>query len=394
MAGTLIVENAIAAGGGDTELVVVGGRIAALGAGAGAGVVAPPGAERVDAGGRLLLPGLVEGHVHLDKTLIGLPFTPHIPGASIASRIAAEKLLRKNVPLSIVERGGRLLDILSGFGAVAVRSHVDVDTEVGLRGLEALVELKDTYADRVDLQIVAFPQSGILADPGVAELLRAAAASGADLVGGLDPCGIDADPKGHLDLVFAVADMYGVGVDIHLHDGGRLGSWELRLIAERTVTLGLAGRVAVSHAFCLGELDDFDFATTSEALARSGVSIMTTGPGPVPMPPVKRLREAGVRVFSGNDNIRDTWSPFGTGDLLERAAIVCDRQNFRADDDLELAFRLVSEEAALATGLGTGRLEIGGPGDFLLVAARSIAEAIALKPQGRAVFKRGVQVAG
>lgn len=388
----LLVNNAIRSGGAPTALLAVDGRIAALGAEAEAS--ASPEAQRFDAGGRLLLPGLVEGHIHLDKTLIGLPFIPHIPGNSIAARIAAEKSLRRSVALSVDERGGKLIEQLSRLGTVAVRSHVDIDTEVGLKGLEALLRLRARYAKLIDLQIVAFPQSGILADPGVADLLHAAASNGADLVGGLDPSGIDADPIGHLEVVFAVAEKRGVGIDIHLHDGGRLGSWELRLIAERTAALGLAGQVAVSHAYCLGELDDGDFAATSEALARAGVSIMTTGPGAASMPPVKRLRAAGVRVFSGNDNIRDAWSPFGNGDLIERAGIVADRQDFRADDDIELAFKLVTEESAAATGLGTGRLEVGAAADFLLIESQSVTEAVVAKPLARTVFKRGRQVAG
>jgi cytosine deaminase len=135
------------------------------------------------------------------------------------------------------------------------------------------------------------------------------------------------------------------------------------------------------------------FDETASALAQEGVSIMTTGPGPVPMPPVKPLQAAGVRVFAGNDNIRDAWSPFGNGDLIERAAIVCGRQNFRADDDLALAFGLVTAEAADATGLPGGRIAPGGPADFLLVEAGSIAEVVASRPLARTVFKRGVRVA-
>ncbi len=198
--------------------------------------------------------------------------------------------------------------------------------------------------------------------------------------------------EGHLAVVFGIAEKHGVGVDIHLHDGGALGAFELRRIAERTLAAGLAGKVAVSHCFCLGELDDHDFARTAELLARAGVAIMTTAPGPVPMPPVKRLRAAGVRVFAGNDNIRDAWSPLGTGDLLERAAIVCDRQDFRADEDLELAFSLVTSEPAAVLGR-TASLVAGAPADFLLLEVASVAEAVAAKPLDRTVFKRGRKVA-
>ena len=178
----------------------------------------------------------------------------------------------------------------------------------------------------------------------------------------MDPAGIDNDIDGHLDAIFAIASRHGVGLDIHLHDGGALGAFELRQIAARARALGLEGRLAVSHAFCLGELDDADFGRTAEALAEAGVAIMTTGPGPVPMPPVKRLKTYGVRVFCGSDNIRDAWSPFGNGDMLERAGIVCDRQNFRSDADLEEAFALTTDAPAAVLGRSepaAGRRESG-----------------------------------
>jgi len=389
MSASLILTNARLADGATASLRVVDGRIAELGAKI---TDSDPEAERYDAGGRLLLPGLVEGHVHLDKTLIGTPFIPHIRGETIASRIAAERAVRRTVLLPIEARGGRLIEQLSAYGTTALRTHVDIDADARLFGLEAVLRLKQRYARLVDIQIVAFPQSGILRAPGVAALLDAAVREGADLVGGLDPQGIDGDAKGHLDAVFGVAEKRGVVVDIHLHDRGALGASELQMIAERTAALGLAGKVAVSHAFCLGELDEALFAATAAALARAGVAIMTTGPGPVPMPPIKRLQAAGVNVFSGSDNIRDAWSPFGNGDLIERAGLICDRQDFRANTDLELAFGLVTENAALATGLGSSRLAKGESADFLLVEASSIAETVAARPIRREVFKRGVRV--
>jgi cytosine deaminase len=389
MSASLILTNARLADGATASLRVVDGRIAELGAKI---TDSDPEAERYDAGGRLLLPGLVEGHVHLDKTLIGTPFIPHIRGETIASRIAAERAVRRTVLLPIEARGGRLIEQLSAYGTTALRTHVDIDANARLFGLEAVLRLKQRYARLVDIQIVAFPQSGILRAPSVAALLDAAVREGADLVGGLDPQGIDGDAKGHLDAVFGVAEKRGVGVDIHLHDRGALGASELQMIAERTAALGLAGKVAVSHAFCLGELDEALFAATAAALARAGVAIMTTGPGPVPMPPIKRLQAAGVNVFSGSDNIRDAWSPFGNGDLIERAGLICDRQDFRANTDLELAFGLVTENAALATGLGSSRLAKGESADFLLVEASSIAETVAARPIRREVFKRGVRV--
>jgi cytosine/adenosine deaminase-related metal-dependent hydrolase len=386
----LVIENARAPSGEAVDVVVGDGVIAALGPGAGQGLEA--GVSRVAAEGRLLAPPFVDGHIHLDKTLVGLPFIPHVPGDTIAKRIAAEKEIRRRVGRRIEDRGGKLIEQIAAFGTVAVRSHVDVDTEIGLKSLEAILSLKETHSRLIDIQTVAFPQSGVLRDPGTAQLLDAAVAAGADLVGGLDPAGIDEDVEGHLRAIFGVAEKRGVGLDIHLHDGGALGAFELCQIAERAEAAGLKGRVAVSHAFCLGELSDADFSRTAEALARADVAIMTSGPGPVPMPPVKRLKAAGVRVFSGSDNIRDAWSPFGDGDMLRRAGVVCDRQDFRCDADLETAFALTTVAPAQALGRPTALIP-GAPADFCLLPAGSIAEAVALRPIDRWVFRGGALIA-
>jgi cytosine deaminase len=387
---TLVVGNARNRAGDAIELVIAEGIIAAMGPGAGSETADD--VPRFDAGGGLLCQPFIDGHVHLDKTLIGLPFVPHIPGDTIAARIEAEKRIRRQTSGPIQARGGGLIEQIVAYGTLALRSHVDIDTEIRLKGLEAVLSLKESHGHLVEIQTVAFPQSGVIRDPGTADLLDAAIAAGADLVGGLDPAGIDNDIEGHLDVIFGIASKHGVGLDIHLHDGGALGAFELRQIAMRARAFGLEGRVAVSHAFCLGELDDADFGRTAEALAGAGVAIMTTGPGPVPMPPVKRLSAHGISVFCGSDNIRDAWSPFGNGDMLERAGIVCDRQNFRSDADLEEAFALVTDAPAEALGLSYA-LQVGAKADFLILPAASIAEAVAARPMDRAVFKNGVLVA-
>ncbi|ARO14731.1 hydrolase [Ketogulonicigenium robustum] len=384
----LFVKNLRLGDLGTQSILIRQGRIAAIGA-----LPEPADTPVFDAGGRLALPAMVDGHIHLDKTLIGLPFIPHLPGETVAARIAAERQLRRDLDVPVRLRGGALLDRLATYGTVAVRSHIDIDTEIGLRHVEEVLALRETHGHLVDIQTVAFPQSGILRDKGTADLMAAALRAGVDLVGGLDPAGIDGDITGHLDTVFGLADKYGVGVDIHLHDPADLGAHELQQIALRTEALGLQGRVNVSHAFCLGALGDARLGEVADHLARAGVSIMTSAPGPVPMPPIKALRAAGVQVFAANDNIRDAWSPFGNGDLLERAGILCDRQDFRADADLALAYDLVSTvPSALLGRSGTG-LAVGAPADFILLRAASIAEAVADRAGERVVIKAGRVVA-
>lgn len=344
---------------------------------------------RVNGAGRIVAPSFVEAHIHLDKTLLGLPFIPHIPGNTVALRIAAEKELRRTVQLSVEERGGRLIEQIAAFGTGSIRSHVDIDTEVGLKGLHSVLALRERYAHLVDIQIVAFPQSGVMADPGVADLLDAAMSEGADLVGGLDPAGIDNDVTGHLDAIFAVAAKHGTGLDIHLHDSGPLGAFELRQIAARAIAHGMEGKVAVSHAFSLGQIDDFEFGRTADALAKARVAIMTNGPGPVAMPPVKRLNAAGVTVFAGSDNIRDAWSPYGNGDLLQRAMIIGYRQEFNADEDLAHAFAMITLIPAGVLGIEGYGLAPGSRADLVLIPAGSIPEAVSGVPGGRTVIKRG-----
>jgi cytosine/creatinine deaminase len=383
------LTNALLADGRRVDVGIRDGRIATMDP---AGAVSEAAATTIDLAGALLVPGFVDGHVHLDKTLLGLPFQPHRPGNTIAERIARERELRRELQSPVEDRARRLIDQIVAFGTTAVRSHVDIDPEVGLSGLHALLRVREATRD-VDIQIVAFPQSGIMISPGVADLLDAAIAEGADLVGGLDPAGIDSDVEGHLGAIFGIAERRGVGLDIHLHDPGTLGCYELRQIAARASAAGLAGKVAVSHAFALGGVDDGEFGRTAEMLARADVAIMTNGPGPVPMPPVRRLVAAGVRVFAGSDNIRDAWSPLGNGDMLERAVLIAYRQDFRSDADLELAFDLTTRASAEVLGLADHGIRVGAAADLVAMAAGSIAEAVAARPRRSLVMKRGRVVA-
>ena len=383
----LVLVDARLAEGATADIHIADGKIAAVRPGGGG--VRPADAHLVDCAGCLVSPSFVEGHIHLDKTMLGLPLTPHRPGATVAARIANEKALRRGLELSVEDRGGRLVEQVACFGTGALRSHVDIDTDLGLGGLDAVLALKARYRDLVDIQIVAFPQSGILRDPGTADLLDAALGAGADLLGGLDPAGIDGDVEGHLDIVFGLAERHGAGIDIHLHDPGPLGAFELRTVAERTMAAGLQGRVAVSHAYALGDIDDAEFGRTAEALARAGVAIMTNAPGTGPMPPVLRLKAAGVTVFAGSDNIRDAWWPYGDGDMLDRATMIGYRQGFYTNEDLAHAFAMTTVLPAGVLSLHDYGLREGGAADLVILASTSVPEAVLDRPRARTVIKRG-----
>jgi cytosine/adenosine deaminase-related metal-dependent hydrolase len=193
--------------------------------------------------------------------------------------------------------------------------------------------------------------------------------------------------------VFAVAERRGVGIDIHLHDPDSLGAFELRQIARMAQDRDMHGQVAVSHAFALGTIDAETFGGTADALAAAGVAIMTNGPGPVAMPPVKRLMGFGVTVFAGSDNIRDAWSPYGNGDMLERAMLIGYRAGFRADADLRLAFDMANAIAAGVTGCPDHTLGVGAAADLVVLDAPHVPAAVVGRPGGRLVIKRGRMVA-
>lgn len=301
--------NATLPDGSKHDIEVSGGRIVAL--------LPASDTGDLDLKGALVLPPLVDGHIHLDKTLLGLPWIPNqAAGNQVADRIEAERKVRaaRTVPES--ETGANLVRQIVASGTLHMRSHVDIDNQLGLRNLREILKVRDRFAGLVTIQIVAFPQSGILRSPGTADLLAAAIAEGADLLGGLDPVGIDGDLDGHLDPLFAIAEQRGCGIDIHLHDGGEGGLAQIEAIARRTKAAGLQGKVAISHAFALGSVSAASAARTADLLADTGVAIMSHGPGGAAIPPLKLLREHGVRVFGGSDNIRDAWSPFGNGDML------------------------------------------------------------------------------
>ncbi|MGE0574319.1 MAG: amidohydrolase family protein [Reyranella sp.] len=374
----MILRNATLPDGTRHDIEVKDGRIASF--------LPPSHAEPAT----LVLPSLVDGHIHLDKTLLGLPWVPNqATGNRVADRIEAERRVRSARTVPESRTGANLVRQVMASGTLHMRSHVDIDNRLGLRNLHEILKVREQFRDLVTIQIVAFPQSGILRSPGTAELLDAAIAEGADLVGGLDPVGIDGDLDGPLDAIFAIAERRGVGIDIHLHDGGEGGIAELTAIAGRTAAAGLQGEVAVSHAFALGSVPTDTAARTADLLAKAGVAIMSHGPGGAAIPPLKLLHEHGVSVFGGSDNIRDAWSPFGNGDMLERAMMIGYRANFRHDEELAFAFDMVTAAAARVLGVAAYGLAVGAPADFVVVEAASLAEAVATRPRRKLVIKAG-----
>ncbi|WP_343651248.1 amidohydrolase family protein [Stenotrophomonas sp.] len=346
------------------------------------------GAESVNLAGFTLLPGLVDGHIHLDKSFVGDRWHPHQPVASLRERLAVEKAaVAAAAPM--VERAEALIRQCSAFGTVAMRCHVDIDGSTGLQHLQAVREAAERCADIMQIQLVAFPQAGVMSCPGTAEVLRQALEAGVQVLGGIDPTTLDGDAEGQLALLFGLAERHAVRLDIHLHEPGETGLAQLLRIAARTQAAGLQGRVAVSHAYALGEVPLARALQVGEALARAGVAIMSNAPGDHPFPPLRALHDAGVRVFAGNDNIRDCWWPYGNGDLLQRAMLLGYRSGFYTDADLDLALDMVTTHAAQVIGLPQYGIGEGLPATFVAVRADHGPAAVAGVPVERRVVVQG-----
>lgn len=371
------------------DVLVRAGRIAKIGP----QIEAPADTPVEDGGGALLLPGFVEGHTHLDKTTWESPWYVNQVGSALTDRIDNERAWRASTGHDATSHSRALALAFLREGTTRIRSHVDVDTDAGLRHLDGVHATRDALADRIEIQTVAFPQSGLLIRPGTAELLDQALAQGADVLGGLDPSAIDRDPVKSLDVLFALADKHGKPVDIHLHEPGELGAFTLDLILDRVAALGMQGKVVISHAFCLGGVDAKRLDGLLRRLAALDVAVLTTAPPSRPVPAVRACREAGVTIFGGNDGIRDTWTPYGSPDMLARAMMIGLRNDLRRDDEVEWAFDCVTGAAARACGFADYGLTPGARADLVLVDASCVAEAVVTRKPRRLVVSGGAIVA-
>ena len=276
-------------------------------------------------GGRLVTAGLVDAHIHLDKALLSSQ-APSLEG-SLAEAIRVTGAAKRGFTVDDIRARARVvLDLAVRSGTTAMRSHVEVDPMVGLKGLEALRPLRDEYASALELQLCAFAQEGIIQAPGTEALLARALREGADLVGGC-PYN-DTDPHAHVDTIFRLAREFGVDVDFHADFFDEPEHLHVRYICEQTVRLGWEGRVAVGHLTELAALApaEQDAVIAELRAARVGVIVLPAtdlylmGRRDARNPrrglaPVKRLLAAGVPVAAATNNVRNAFTPVGNADL-------------------------------------------------------------------------------
>ncbi|TQM01926.1 amidohydrolase [Pseudonocardia kunmingensis] len=361
-----------------------------------------PPADVVEGRGRLLVPSFADVHVHLDSTRLGLPFRPHTASPGIWNMVLNDRQHWRDAEWPVAQRATHTLGMMVARGTTRVRSYAQIDADCGLERFEAVLAARDAHADRCDVEIIAFPQAGLLREDGVVPLIEEALRGGAAVMGGIDPCLLDRDPVRHLDIVFGLAERHQVPVDIHLHEPGELGVYSTDLILERTRACGMQGKVTISHGYALGGVSEATTRRLLDEFAELDVAMATVAPSVDTAIPVDRLTAAGVRVGLGEDGQRDYWSPYGNADMLDRTWQLAFTHRYRADELVEHCLAVASSGGASILDPAAPRLRstadrpgltVGDPAELLLLDGDTVTAAVMDRGADRTVIHAGRVVA-
>ncbi|MED3573118.1 amidohydrolase [Cytobacillus praedii] len=347
-----------------------------------------------DANHLLVLPSFIEKHCHLDKTLLGDRWRSVTPVKSIFERLQIEKDTLPALGTTTQERAEKLLDVYLKAGVTHVRTHVDIYPEVGLKNLEEVQKALQTFNGQLSYEIVAFPQHGLLRS-NAKELVREALHQGVSFVGGVDPATVDGDIEASLQEMVALALEGDVGIDLHLHDADHLGIFTMKRLAQLTKDAGLQGKVSISHAFGLGDIAQYQAEDMADRLADAGITIITSVPLGRKFPPVGLLHRKGVSVAVGCDNILDVWSPFGNGDILERAGRLAEISGWTDERSLaQTLYFITGGKTPLNQNGDQVWPKAGDEASFVFVEASCSAEAVARRSNRVATMFKGTIVSG
>jgi cytosine deaminase len=391
----LVVRGArLPSGGGLVDIGVAGGRIVRI-----APRIAETAPRELRAEGRLVIPGLVESHFHLDKALLGAGAPSWAGDVQGAIRATAEAKRAFTVE-DIRARARRVLDMAIRRGTTVMRSHVEVDPIVGLKGMEAILPLQREYAWAIDLQVCVFPQEGILQTPGTEALMRAALALGGEAVGGV-PYN-DTDGRAHLKLVFDLAREFDRDVDLHLDFFDEPGELLIGEVADLARARGWEGRVCAGHVSALGALEPAALAPLAGRIRDAGVSILVLPATDLylmgrrdaknvrrGLAPVRRLLDAGVNVAVSTNNVQNPFTPFGDADLLRMANLLATAAHFGTTDDLVRVLEMATINGARALRRTDYGLVEGARADLVLLDCTEPAEAVGAIPERLWVLKDG-----
>jgi cytosine/creatinine deaminase len=378
----LILRNARLAGRGETlDIGITGGRIAALAQNLGG--EAPE--QLLD--GRLVLGGFVETHIHLDKSCI-LDRCRSEQGTlneAIAEVAAAKRAFTQD---DVYARARRTLEKAILHGTMRMRTHVEVDPRVGLKGFNAIRALKQDYAWAIDIELCVFPQEGLLNDPGTEELLVAACENGADLIGGCPYT--DSDPHGHIARIFELARRFDLDIDFHL-DFDLDASWmDIDEVCRQTAAHRYGGRVAVGHVTKLSALPPAHLDDVARRLADDGVAV-TVLPAtdlflmgrehrhsvPRGVAPAHRLVDHGVICSLATNNVLNPFTPFGDCSLIRMANLYANVAQTGRQGELAACFDMITTLAAKLMNLKDYGVAIGNPADLVVLDCSDPGNAVA-----------------
>lgn len=365
-------------------------------------------ADREHKGGRrLLVPGFVNAHQHLDKTRLGDVMRPNESQTLQEAIYITWDHKRSYTADEIVERASPVVESAIVNGTTAMRGFADVDTIGGLVPAEGLLELKRRFEGRITMDVVAFPQEGIIRDPGCDKLMREAMDLGADVVGGLPWYErLDRDAHDHVDFCFELANRTGKDIHMLVDDTDNPNSRSLEYLAVRTLHEGYGGRVTASHCGALGAYDDNYAEKVIGLVAEAGVSISSNTQISLVMTGrkdrglvrrgitrVKELLDAGVNVLSSQDDVNDPYYPFGKPDQIEVGQYTAHVAQLTYPRELETVFDMITVNAARAMRLEGYGVEPGDRADLVLLEAETVHEALREVPPRRLVFYGGKLVA-
>ena len=399
----MVVRHAVVRGHqGMVDIVIEKDRIARVEA-----KVAGKGGREIDAAGSLVLPGLFNLHLHADKCLLGEIMRPNLSGTLPEAIEITNDFKRKYDPAEVAERASRAIETGVKNGTTFFRLFADVGTIGGLRAARGLLLAREKFGGYCDIQVVAFPQEGIVRDPGAAELLDEAMKEGCDIVGGLPWYEYtDAEAREHIDICFDIAKRYDRDIHMLVDDTDDENSRSLEYLALKTMRENFHGRVAASHCGAMAAYNDVYAAKIVDMVATAGVTISVNAhinlvcsarldrePRRRGIARVKELLTRGANVVTSQDDVNDPYYPFGKPDPLECVSMIAHVAQLTLPDELEQAMSMVTENAAKAARVDDYGIAPGKRADLVVVGAPSVHEAIRLQPLRRHVIKGGREVA-
>ncbi|GAB1431810.1 amidohydrolase family protein [Spirochaetota bacterium] len=365
------------------------------------------GAEEIDVKGKLVVPSFVEPHIHLDKVNIVDVVRPNKSGSlKEAIEIIWDKKA-KYTNEDIVNRAGDIIERAISNGTTFIRTHVDVDTIGGLTPLDGVLKVKEKYAGMADIQIVAFPQEGIIKDPGTDKLMLKAMETGADVVGGM-PANekTPADSKKHIETCFDIAEKFDAPIDMHVDETDDPFYRTLEMLADETSKRGMHGRVTAGHTCALAAYDDHYASYVIEKCKEANIrfitnpatNLMLQGRGdkqPIRrgITRVKELLAAGLTLSFGQDCVKDTFYPFGSADMLQVALITAHAAQMGLPEEIEKVFDMCTFDAAKILELENYGIKEGCKADLVVLDTDNIKDAIRLQPARLYVIKGGQIIA-